>query len=145
MVVPLVPLTEATGSTRLWPGSHLVVDSRAMDGAPSDPLVALGDCYLMDYRLMHGGMPNHSNIVRPILYNVYYRPWFRDYQNYPLQAPLAMSEAERRKVPTDYRGLFDWSFAKTNALATAMNAPVETLATQRFYPQPGLSYRLERS
>jgi ectoine hydroxylase-related dioxygenase (phytanoyl-CoA dioxygenase family) len=134
-----VPLTEATGSTRLWPGSHLVVDSQATSGAPADPLVALGDCYLMDYRLMHGGMPNHSNIVRPILYNVYYRPWFRDYQNYPLQAPLAMTEAERRRVPQEYRGLFDWSFAKTNIDAAAAAG---TLATQRYYPPPSVTVHL---
>jgi hypothetical protein len=135
LVVPLVPLTEATGSTRLWPGSHLVVDSEATSGPPADPLVALGDCYLMDYRLMHGGMPNNSNIVRPILYNVYYRPWFRDYQNYPLQAPLAMTEAARQKVPQEYRGLFDWSFAKTNAKPVMSG----TLATQRYYPRPSMT------
>lgn len=135
MVVPLVPLTEATGSTRLWPGSHLVLDRQAMDGTPTDPMVALGDCYLMDYRLMHGGMPNHSSMVRPILYNVYYRPWFRDYQNYPRQVPLAMTETERNKVPQAYRSLFDWSFAKSNA----KGGGGETLADQHFYPMTDLT------
>jgi hypothetical protein len=141
LVLPLVPLDEMTGSTRLWPGSHLVLDSHALDGAPADPTVGLGDCYLMDYRLMHGGMPNRSDIVRPILYNVYYRPWFRDYQNYPLQSPLAMTETERRKVPQAYRGLFDWSFARSNFAGAAPAAP-ETLVGQRFYPQPSFTVRI---
>lgn len=139
MVVPLVPLTEATGSTRLWPGSHLVVDSKAMDGSPADPLVMLGDCYLMDYRLMHGGMPNRSDIVRPILYNVYYRPWFRDCQNYKLQLPLAMTEVERAKVPQEYRSLFDWAFVKTSASHFAK--PL-TLNRFRHYPKPTVTVRL---
>lgn len=140
LVIPLVKLDERTGSTRLWLGSHLVVDKEAMDGEPYDPLVALGDCYLMDYRLMHGGMPNRSDIVRPILYNVYYRPWFRDYQNYPLQAPLSMTEAERAKVPPAYRSLFDWSFAKNNASGSAPLPP--PAPKQDFSPQMTYSIKL---
>jgi hypothetical protein len=142
VVVPLVSLNEATGSTRLWPGSHLKLDRNALDGESLDPMVEPGDCYLMDYRLMHGGMPNRSQLVRPIIYNVYYRPWFRDCQNYPLQAPLSMSAVERGKVPPAYRGLFDWSFARTNASGTAAAAAGTTLATQNFYPQPSLTVRI---
>jgi ectoine hydroxylase-related dioxygenase (phytanoyl-CoA dioxygenase family) len=128
VVVPLVALDELTGSTRMWPGSHLVLDNQAMAGPAVEPMVALGDCYLMDYRLMHGGMPNRSEIVRPILYNVYYRPWFRDYQNYPLQTALSMTETERAKVPAAYRGLFDWSFAQSNAARMPTEAKPNTEA-----------------
>ncbi len=117
VMVPLVPLDELTGSTRLWPGTHLgdrVLANRSR--GPVVPLVALGDCYFIDYRLRHGGMPNRSNIVRPIIYNVYYRSWFRDNSgNYSKSVPLIITEAELSKVPEEYQGLFEWSFARTNA------------------------------
>jgi ectoine hydroxylase-related dioxygenase (phytanoyl-CoA dioxygenase family) len=113
VMVPLVPLDELTGSTRLWLGSHLgdrVPANRSRE--PVVPLIALGDCYFIDYRLRHGGQPNRSKIVRPIIYNVYYRPWFRDNsENYSKSVPLEITEAELSKVPEEYRGLFEWSFA----------------------------------
>jgi hypothetical protein len=78
-----------TGTTRLWPRTHVLDDEAAAAVAPEDPVVLAGSCLLMDYRLRHGGTANRSETVRPILYNVYQRRWFRDFVNYGQQPACA--------------------------------------------------------
>jgi ectoine hydroxylase-related dioxygenase (phytanoyl-CoA dioxygenase family) len=111
VVIPLVPINEATGCTRVWPGSHLSAirpkDVNQEDSA--DFTTELGDCLLMDYRLIHHGMANNSNMVRPIMYNIYSSAWFRDVVNYKNQKPLVISEDEFNQVPEQHRYLFEWS------------------------------------
>jgi len=70
LIIPLVPLNAANGTTRLWPGSHLVAKSRTQQMPSVDPEADLGDCLLVDYRLLHCGTANHSAHPRPILYNL---------------------------------------------------------------------------
>ena len=115
LVVPLVNITPETGSTALWPGTHTRVGSRAL----LEQLVQensfegsvclypkLGDAFLMDFRLIHAGTANRSEIARPILYIVYSRPWFREDMNFPEQPPINISPKQLRKVPKDLRYLF---------------------------------------
>jgi ectoine hydroxylase-related dioxygenase (phytanoyl-CoA dioxygenase family) len=110
LVVPLVTINKLNGTTRLWPGTHLLSDTEGFEGYRSDPYPALGDCYLMDYRLAHRGMENKSSQPRPILYNIYSRPWFRDAENnYAKQGRLLLPDAEYQSMPAEYRHLFDWS------------------------------------
>ncbi len=79
LVVPLVDLTPETGGTRIWPGSQGLSSTLRFERRPWEELrPARGSCFLMDYRVMHGGAPNRSAILRPILYLTYTRPWFRD-------------------------------------------------------------------
>lgn len=116
VAVPLVPLDELTGSTRLWVGTHLGggIDANHKSG-PVVPMIALGDCYFIDYRLLHGGMPNRSNIVRPIMLNIYFRKWFRDNgHNYSSDVPLRITRAELSKMPQEYRRLFKWALPYTS-------------------------------
>ena len=47
-----------------------------------------GDAIIFDYRTFHRGMPNHSGARRPLLYQTYSRPWFRDEHNFPPDASL---------------------------------------------------------
>lgn len=107
-IVPLVPLNATNGTTHLWPGSHLVPKSKAGEMPGVDPVVELGDCLLVDYRLMHAGNANHSANPRPILYNMYCRPWFRDSRNYRQQRPIRISREEYLRVPQELRYLFNW-------------------------------------
>ncbi len=72
------------------------------------PVVPAGGCLLMDYRLLHGGTANCSDTVRPLLYVIYHRPWFRDYVNFQKQPAVRMSRAEARRVPEAHRALFAW-------------------------------------
>ena len=71
VVTPLVPINDATGCTRVWPGTHLSA-RRVREVKPensADFNTELGDCLLMDYRLIHQGLANNSNTVRPIILN----------------------------------------------------------------------------
>ena len=107
-VIPLVDLTPATGSTRVWKQSHHKPRSqREYKLSSSDvPYMSTGSCYLMDYQLVHGGTANTSNIVRPILYLIYYRPWFREVVNFEKQDRINISPTEYDKIPRQYRSLF---------------------------------------
>jgi phytanoyl-CoA dioxygenase PhyH len=110
MVVPLVDLTIAVGATALWEESHrtgLSVGSVLTTHRAGLPLVPAGDVYLMDYRLVHGGMPNLSRTPRPIMYVTYSRAWFRDTVNYSKQEPIIISASEYERIPREHKRLFD--------------------------------------
>jgi len=115
VVVPLVQIEAETGSTAIWEGSHRKSGSRKqlveLMNDPSwsgsvHPLPRLGDVYLMDYRVLHGGMANNCDQPRPILYLVYGRPWFRDAYNFSDQPPVKFAKGEFKKVPVAHRALF---------------------------------------
>ena len=115
MVIPLVDLSEQTGSTAIWEGSHRgegrfdrlrkLMDTPDFSDA-SIPMAARGDAYLMDYRVIHGGTANRSEMPRPILYIVYSRPWFQDGFNFKSQESVQISEKQLAKVPGRYQSLF---------------------------------------
>lgn len=118
VVIPLVDLTEETGTTALWEGTHRSKNSAQenqfskaqldrLEGAAM-PYPAMGDCYFMDFRLRHRGTANRSDIARPILYLVYSRGWFDDERNYRdgIQEPLLISRDELERVPEEHRSLF---------------------------------------
>jgi ectoine hydroxylase-related dioxygenase (phytanoyl-CoA dioxygenase family) len=113
LVVPLVPLDHLNGTTRIFPGTHLMPSSLGVSidfsTLPAcDPHSQLGDCYLMDYRVFHQGLPNHSSEIRPIMYSVYTCPWYRDYKNFGKQKRLVISESELNKVPEHNKKLLSW-------------------------------------
>ncbi|MBT3333558.1 MAG: phytanoyl-CoA dioxygenase [Rhodospirillaceae bacterium] len=104
MLVPLVEMNETSGTTRTFMGSHVVdVDKKT---EYQDPVVPVGSCLLMDYRLLHGGLANRSSQVRPLLYNVYCRPWFRDDLNFRRQPAIKLKDKEYRRVPKSLQDLF---------------------------------------
>jgi ectoine hydroxylase-related dioxygenase (phytanoyl-CoA dioxygenase family) len=115
LVIPLVELTEEMGPTAIWPGTHRSPDrlqrfQKLTDqpdySAAEKPTTKLGDAYMMDYRVIHGGLPNNSDTVRPILYLVYSRPWFRDGFNFSSQPSVQIGKKQRKKVPKRWQGLF---------------------------------------
>jgi ectoine hydroxylase-related dioxygenase (phytanoyl-CoA dioxygenase family) len=106
-LIPLVDLDDATtGTTQVWPGSHR--DS----GAPRDtrgfvnPALPRGSVLLTDYRLLHRGTPNPGRSPRPLLYNVYARPWFCDPVNFEGRDPLRIGRITLRRIPFEHRMLF---------------------------------------
>jgi len=115
LIIPLVEVTEENGPTMIWPGSHRLCGPHGT-WSLSDavrPLLKLGDCLLMDYRVVHAGGANNSGVSRPILYNVYSRPWFRDHLNFrainrfntpSVRLPLA-NEVQKMLSPDDLAGL----------------------------------------
>jgi ectoine hydroxylase-related dioxygenase (phytanoyl-CoA dioxygenase family) len=115
LVVPLVDITEERGPTAIWTGTHRSPDRlqrlRQLMENPDyseaeKPTTKLGDAYMMDYRVIHGGLANNSDVVRPILYLVYSRPWFRDGFNFSSQPSVQIGKKQIRKAPERWRGLF---------------------------------------
>lgn len=109
MVVPLVDITLALGPTALWEHSHRTGESvgRVLTTHRAAlPLVPAGDVYLMDYRLVHGGMPNSTKTPRPIMYITYSRTWFRDTVNYSKQDAITISIEDYARVPEALKPLF---------------------------------------
>lgn len=109
MVVPLVDLAPAVGTTALWEGSHRKLETvgQILRSCPRVlPMMTAGSVYLMDYRLVHGGLPNRSAGPRPIMYIVYSRRWFRDMRNYSMQDPISISVEAYAQIPTEHRPLF---------------------------------------
>lgn len=107
LAVPLVELDARSGPTRAWKGSQ---------GWPEKPLARLerrrwiettmerGSCFLMDYRLLHGGLPNRSRAIRPFLYITFARPWFRD-PNFRYQRALSIDPGLLKRLPGACRRL----------------------------------------
>lgn len=75
--IPLVDFAEENGATRIWPGSHLIVDQppsdvvalseRAQHMPSVQMAMPLGSLSLRDMRLWHGGMPNKTDTIRAML------------------------------------------------------------------------------
>lgn len=112
LAVPLIALTEQTGGTRFWLGTHFdpvpVEELKPESGV--DANVELGTAIIFDYRVAHGGVANRSREIRPLLYNVYSRAWFRDAVNYRKQDPLRVTTDQIRTLPKEHQLLFDWVF-----------------------------------
>jgi Phytanoyl-CoA dioxygenase (PhyH) len=104
VAIPLLEMNETHGTTALWPGSHRD-ETRALTEIGDEPLVREGSCLLWDYRLRHGGTPNHSTVPRPLLYMTYCRSWFMDHKNYLKQAPVRAPKRYLADLPKDLRRL----------------------------------------
>lgn len=109
LVVPLVPMNAQNGTTGYYPASHLTESYERPEGSPALPEVPVGDALLFDCRVWHGGTENLSNAPRPVLYNTYQRPWFRDQVNFGQQEPLVVPQAEWDRLPEEHRHLFEWA------------------------------------
>ena len=102
-----VDLNERNGTTRVWPGSHRVwTDEKAKQLPSRDIIAPIGSCILMDYRLLHGGTANRSERLRPILYLIYHRPWFKDYVNFLKVLEISVPTGEIDSIPEAYRKWF---------------------------------------
>lgn len=107
VVIPLVDIDDTVGPTAVWPGSHREGQARVFpDHLALAPKPRMGDVFLMDYRLVHGGRANSSTRPRPILYLVYSRPWFRDAANFGKQRPILMSREALARVADAHKPLF---------------------------------------
>lgn len=112
VIVPLINLTPEIGATEVVPGSHIDMDRDEATHPSAIPELELGDCYLMDSRLRHRGLPNKSKVVRPILCIIYQRPWYRDFQNFENQPYLSISDETVKALPADRQHLLKWALPK---------------------------------
>src|SRR5262245_11582343 len=104
--IPLIDVDLECGPTGVWPGSHRWPSERSPGSEP--PVMATmraGDCLLTDYRTIHEGLPNKGQLIRPILYLVYARPWFFDEANHFRRDPLDVSVADYEALPQQLQTL----------------------------------------
>lgn len=109
VAIPLIDLDPMTGTTKLFPGSMAAEDAndaRLLMAGEVCPFVRRGGCFLMDYRLWHGGMRNRSECDRPILYIVYAREWFTDVVNFAIHSRMTMDLADAGQIPAEHRPMF---------------------------------------
>jgi len=109
VAVPLIDLTPETGSTRVFPGTHLRWPEPGTKPGPGEGEIGYarrGGCYFMDYRLWHHGTANRSEEPRPVLYIIYARPWFTDLKNFSTHARLRLSREDALAMPLRQRRLF---------------------------------------
>lgn len=99
--IPLIDLSAETGTTAMYPGSHLeIVTERIFEQAPLEPFLAQGDVYFFDSRLFHHGTANTGSAPRPIVYLTYTRAWFLDHEN--LLETLLVDESTLQRAPAAY-------------------------------------------
>ena len=112
--VPLLDVDMQMGPTGFWPGSH-----RLTDDVPADPAAMVsapfrrGDCFLIDFRTRHAGMPNRATQMRPIFYMAYARDWFFDAYNNAARLPLDITLDELNALPPAVHPLFERAFAQS--------------------------------
>lgn len=88
VAIPLIDFNEQTGTTAIWPGSHM--NTNAVPDSDEEvtfenavlPSPSVGDCMLWDFRTWHCGTPNLTDIQRPLIYLSVTRTWFEDRCNY---------------------------------------------------------------
>lgn len=106
--IPLIEMNDVNGTTRVYGKTHRnqgeLSEKDRKNGI--SPIIRKGSCILFDYQLFHEGTPNSSRNVRPLMYNIYSRPWFHDCQNYSKQAPMVIPDGEFAKIPEAHRHLF---------------------------------------
>jgi ectoine hydroxylase-related dioxygenase (phytanoyl-CoA dioxygenase family) len=107
VAVPLIDVDHTIGPTAIWPGTHRHTDGMevATGSPPTVHTFERGDAILTDYRTLHGGQPNMSQIVRPILYMVYARSWFFDDVNHVHRSPLDMPMETFAALPENLKPL----------------------------------------
>jgi len=88
LFVPLIDLNDDVGFTQFWPGSHrsrdLIGFARVAEvtQATFDAKCCAGDGVWYDYRLWHQGMPNRSNVLRPVVQIIFKKKWYVERANY---------------------------------------------------------------
>ena len=90
--VPLVDVSPANGSTEIWPGTHrdtsVTMQSGTIEASeaalahwrsivpPVQPDIPAGSILLRDVRLWHAGMPNRTQMPRPMIAMIHYVNWW---------------------------------------------------------------------
>lgn len=112
VAVPLIDVDAQTGPTGIWLGSNRWPASTTpgLEGMTVLPLQRT-DCLLLDYRTLHAGLPNRSNLIRPVAYMVYSRTWFFDEVNHRMRPSLAMTLEQYEALPESVQALVPRTFS----------------------------------
>lgn len=110
VIVPLVDAPLETGPTEYWPGSHKELDGAAVTAKPPQrtPLRA-GSIFAYSALTLHRGGANISNIVRPVIYINYQRPWYLERSGYEHKVQVRVTRAMLAAMAPEHRKLFEWA------------------------------------
>jgi len=122
--LPLVNVTYDMGPTEFFPQSHYATrqasspmrfSKQDLPHEPLAPLLQVGDALVFDYRLLHRGLPNISNLPssnattstaptsvprnRPMLVLTFSSPWFHDVKNWPNRSIDEVRNKQHTGVP----------------------------------------------
>jgi ectoine hydroxylase-related dioxygenase (phytanoyl-CoA dioxygenase family) len=97
--VPVVDMTPENGAIQLWPGSHqdTSISTRSQDNRvpealvakrretvpPLQPTMRVGSVLIRDMRLWHNGMPNHTDMPRPMIAMIHWIHWWHNREPIP--------------------------------------------------------------
>lgn len=79
VLFPLVDLNDKNGSTEFMLGSHMLSREELKDYPTTAFDVKKGDAIIFNGKINHRGRGNQSKQERPVIYNVYYKPWYNDH------------------------------------------------------------------
>lgn len=88
LFIPLIDLDHDTGFTQFWPGTHLYRDLvgfgpiAELANATFDGMFRAGSAVWYDYRLLHRGIYNVSNVLRPVVQVIFKQKWYVEKRNY---------------------------------------------------------------
>lgn len=77
---PLTPFSAANGGTRLWPRSHLDIDSMLPATEPEVPAMLPGDALIFLGSTLHGGGANFSDLPRRGIVISYCLGWLKPFE-----------------------------------------------------------------
>ncbi len=124
LCVPLCGVDEDNGPTAIWRGSHRAAlrarppgEARVARDYPVERMIGpLGRSFFFDYRVFHGGMPNHAREPRPVLMFVFTRSWFRDPNLADVYPRVVIARRNLKRIPDRHRALFMLAPASRRAL-----------------------------
>lgn len=122
VLIPLVQHSHTVGTTLVIKGSHKVSLSEAHNMPGQAPILDIGSCLMIDYRVAHQGLANISkDAVRPLLTLSFHRSWFRDCCNYKQQAPIKIKDELYSVASERLKELISWA----NSEAIVNNTKIE--------------------
>ena len=108
--IPLIDMNEETGTTQIGARSHRYIE--ADQKILIKPNVDKGSIILWDFRTLHCGGRNKSNLLRPMLYITYSRDWWRDSDNYEKlnQRRVNINSKFLSGIQPKFRSLFKYCY-----------------------------------
>jgi hypothetical protein len=109
LMIPLVRLNQIVGGTQVQKGTHRSFSTFDPAVPTQQPSTNIGDAYLVDSRVVHGGLANLSSETRPILSLVFQRPWYRDKSNFETAEEMIVEKGVLNALPDEQKSLVRWA------------------------------------
>ena len=110
IIIPLVDAPLECGPTEYWPGSHLRLDGDAVIAHPPEcTAMQAGSIFAYSGQTLHRGGANRSNIVRPVIYITYQRPWYLERSGYEDKPQIRINHRMLNAMAPEHSQLFSWA------------------------------------